>query len=401
MIDDINQLLNSNNYDVRVSRDARYMDQKVTPDVLCLIADCVINFNAKYPNQSFTKDDIWKLPYFNNLVREIFNKPDAQNETTTSEYDKITSQPLRTLAYSGVLNMTKESRRNVYRIVEPDILEFIAFKNRNAYQFLYKYIIKVLTDSAIIRYFEEYKDKFNRGNLTQDDFVTLKNRFQIFMIGNTAINGTLEVNRIFPKILNVYACENSIPGSIKGRISSHSFYYTDLMYNRPNWRDINKSKSISRQEHMQKHEDLLVSQRPAYSKYIVKKMSNLVSKLHTESEVNDEFANGEATQVHHIFPSSEFPDLAHRIENMIKLTPTQHYTKAHPSNNTQEINKDYQCVCLIAKSESIEKHLNSDKYDYCKKRFIDVINKGLNESLNTELDFRSIRKEITRIYNSL
>ena len=32
-------------------------------------------------------------------------------------------------------------------------------------------------------------------------------------------------------------------------------------------------------------------------------------------------------------------------------TATQHNTKAHPNNKTQQVNKDYQLVCLLAKGE--------------------------------------------------
>lgn len=68
---------------------------------------------------------------------------------------------------------------------------------------------------------------------------------------------------------------------------------------------------------------------------------NLLRKIQVESEVHDQWGNGEATQVHHILPKSQFPQLAHYLENLIKLTATQHFTKAHPDNKTQEINRDY------------------------------------------------------------
>ena len=90
-------------------------------------------------------------------------------------------------------------------------------------------------------------------------------------------------------------------------------------------------------------------QQDAYESYQVTKAMNLLRKIQIESEVKDQFANGEATQVHHIFPKSQFPMIVHYLENLIKLTATQHFTKVHPSNNTQVINKDYQFLCLIAK----------------------------------------------------
>ncbi len=101
-----------------------------------------------------------------------------------------------------------------------------------------------------------------------------------------------------------------------------------------------------------------------YDAYQVNKAMNLLRKIQVESEVRDRFGNGDTTHVHHIFPKSEFPQIAHYLENLIKLTATQHYTKAHPNNNTQRINKDYQLVCLLAKSDTIEKSLRryGDKY---------------------------------------
>lgn len=385
-------------FDVRKSKDARFMDQKVTPDVLCIIADCVLNYTAGRDIE-FTKNDIWYDSYFNTNVKAIFNKPDTKNETTRQEYDKFTSQPLRTLAYSGVLSMRKEGKKNLYRVRNKTILEFISMKERNAYLFLYHYLVKVLSDSNELRYFEEFKSKCLNGSVNNADFQDLKTRFQRFIIGNTAINGKVEVYRIFPKILNVYACENNIQGTIKGKLSANQFYYTDLMYNRPNWRDVSKNKNVSRNEAVEEHETLLMEQNEAYSDYQVQKAMNMIRKMYTESEVNDQWANGEATQIHHIFSKSDFPQLAHYLENLIKLTPTQHFTKAHTSNKTDVLNKDYQLVCLLAKSDSIEKSLRKGEFVYRKESFVYVINTGLSENLEFDLDFYHIKKELARIYN--
>ena len=87
------------------------------------------------------------------------------------------------------------------------------------------------------------------------------------------------------------------------------------------------------------------------------------------------------------------------MENLILLTPTQHNTKAHPSNKTQQINKDYQLTCLLAKSDTIEKSLNKGMFVYRKESFIFIINRGLSVELNSQLDFGSIKNELTRLYN--
>lgn len=399
MIEQINEFFSQFDFDVRKSKDARFMDQKVTPDVLCIIADCVLNYTADRDIE-FTKDDIWNDSYFNTNVKAIFNKPDAKNETTRQEYDKFTSQPLRTLAYSGVLSMRKDGNKNIYHINNNTILEFIAMKERNAYLFLYHYLSKLLSDSGLLRFFEIFKSKCQNGTITNETFSDLKERFQRFIIGNTAINGKVEVNRIFPKILNIYACENSIQGTIKGRLSTNQFYYTDLMYNRPNWRDVSKNKNISRNEAVEEHESLMMEQSEAYSDYQVQKAMNMIRKMYKESEIKDQWANGEATQTHHIFPKSGFPQLAHYLENLIKLTPTQHYTKAHPSNKTDAINKDYQLVCLLAKSDSIANSLKRGEFFYRKESFVYVINTGLSENFEIDLNFNQIKRELTRIYNA-
>ena len=83
------------------------------------------------------------------------------------------------------------------------------------------------------------------------------------------------------------------------------------------------------------------------------------------------------------------------------MTATQHNTKAHPNNRTQEINRDYQLVCLLAKADTIEKSLKhvGERY-YRKESFIYVINVGLSTELSMTLTFDGIKKELINIYNA-
>jgi hypothetical protein len=397
----IKKYLQQFDLDVRKSGDARFMDQKCTPDVVCIIADCVINFVGNEQTKSFTVADIWNSQYFIKNVKAIFNKPLATNPTTNSEYDKFIQQPLRMLAYANILNIEKIGITNHYSIANYDILEYISLKDRNAYLFLCDYLEKVLNDSGIFKYFEEYKTAYEKGKLDNDAFDKLKVKFQKFIIGNTNINGVVEVNRIYPKILNIYATQNNLPGTVKGFLSKHEFYYTDLMYNRKNWRDIDKDKNISRQEAEVEYDVLISETENPYNNYLVQKAMNVIRKLYNESEVKDQWANGDATQIHHIFPKSKFPQLAHYLENLIKLTATQHYTKAHPNNKTDAINLDYQLVCLLAKSDSIEKSLKRNELYYRKESFVYCINTGLNQELKNDLTFRQIKTELATIYNDL
>jgi hypothetical protein len=396
----INKLLISKNYDIRVHNDARFMDQKCTPDVVCIIADCVMNLRESEPTREFIVQDIWDSQYFIKNVKSIFNKPSATNLTTRSEYDKFIQQPLRLLAYAGVLDIEKRGAKNYYKIANLGVLEYVSLKDKNAFNFLYQYFVKVMSDSGLLKFFEEYKNKYEKGKLKAEDFEDLQKRFIKFIIGNTAINGEVEVRRIFPKLFNVYACENNLPGSVKGRMSENEFYYTDLMYNRKNWRDLSKDKMISRQEaDIENEQDLLPD--TAFNAYLVQKAMNQIRKMYSESEVKDQWANGDATQVHHIFPKSKFPQLAHRMENLIKLTATQHYTKAHPNNRTDSINPDYQLICLLAKSNSIERSLQKNEVYYRKETFVYCINTGLQQELKPDLTFRQIKTELASIYNDL
>ena len=273
-------------------------------------------------------------------------------------------------------------------------MDYIAQRERNTYVFLYCYFEKVLIDSGIWKHFISYKDNPNK-----DTFEKLKERFIRFIIGNTKINGAVEVPRIFPKILNIIAVENNIQGTEKGHISKYAFTFSDLMYNRKNWRDLNKDKTITRQE---AEEEVDIEQQNAYNAYYVQKAKNLIKKIHPDSEVKDTWGNGEATQIHHIFPAAYYPQIAHYVENLIKLTPTQHYTKAHPNNKTQEVNKDYQLTCLLFKADSIELSLKKvgEKY-YRKESFIYVINTGLSSNFEISLSFSDIKARLIQIYNTI
>ncbi len=392
MRDEIKAYLNRFNLDIRKSGDARFMDQKCTPDVVCFIADCVVN--TIQPNHTFVVSDIWNSQYFIKNTRAIFNKPWATDKKARSEYDKFIQQPLRMLGYAQILEVTKQGNQNHYRIKNEDILDYIAQRERNTYNFLYCYFEKILTDSGFWRYFIDY-----RNNPNKDTFNELKERYTRFIIGHTAINTAIEVHRIFPKILNILAVENQLQGSERGYISKYVFTFSDLMYNRKNWRDLNKEKTITRQE--AEMEVIDIEQQEAYNAYYVQKAITLIQKIQRESEVHDQWGNGEATQIHHIFPKALFPEIAHYVENLIKLTATQHYTKAHPNNKTKEINKDYQLTCLLAKADTIDKSLQrvGEKY-YRKKSFVFVCNIGLSVNIEIGLPFTELKKRLIQIYNA-
>ncbi len=371
---------------------SRFMDQKVTPDVLSFIADCIVNLlGGKDPQTSFVVGDIWEFPYFIKNTIAVFGKPSPENETAGSEYDKFIAQPLKTLAFAKVLEEKKIGRKNTYVVIRPDILEYISQNERNALKFLVFHIEKVLSDSGFIKNFEDYKEKALSNKLLPQDFEVLKERFQKFILGYTNIKGVTEINRVFPKVLNPYSAYYQIPGTEKGRVTSGRFIYPDLMYNRENFRDIGKDKTLSRQEVLKD-----ISEQSEVIIYRVQKAKNIIRRHHSSSEVKDSLAVGSATQVHHIFSEHEFPEISDYTENLILLTPQQHNTRAHPENKTQVIDLEYQKECLLSKIDSVSLSISRGDNLYSKERFIHVINIGYSLDLSTNTSFEELKKIIRK-----
>ena len=390
MRDSINTYLNQFDFDIRKSHDARYVDQKCTPDIVCFLADCILNTDASH--QTFTANDIWQSQYFKHNCRVVYNKPYADDDRAKNEYNKWFSQPLKLFHTAGILNADSSTRPTSYSIRNEELLDYISRRDRNAYNFLYCFFSKVLKDSGFWRYFEQYlKDVGTNRKAAKTE---LYEKYHRLISGNTPSQSKLDVDRMFHKVLNVLAAEHNVPGSS----GKEARMFSDLMYNKKNWRDLNKEKSVTRQEAEEnKHID---EQQEAYNSYYVHKAIALIRKIQSESEVHDAWSNGPATQVHHIFPKSQFPEIAHYVENLILLTATQHNTKAHPNNNTQIVDKDYQLVCLLAKSDTIEQSLRQvgEKY-YRKESFVYVINTGLSCDLSMQLSFPEIKNNLIKMYN--
>jgi len=381
---------NKHNLDIR-RKDigySRFMDQKVTPDVLQFVSECIVQY-VQTNHNPFSSSDIEHLDYFRKNVARQFNKPTPEDGRTKREYDKWPAQIIQTLRFAKVLKeVGKNGRATIFEVVEPQILEYVSTQTQHAYTFLVFYITKVLKDSGFYIHFEKYRDKYISGSFNKSDFNNLKETFLKFIHGYTNIKREYEPKRIFPKVLNILASEHRLPGSIHGLMSQFPFVTSDLIYNRTNFRDKDKSKYISRQEQGKLRKTINERKNPTYR---ITKAKARIKELHSKSEINDQWAIGDATQVHHIFPENEFPRLADRLENLIRLTPTQHNSKAHPQNKTSIIDRDYQLVCLIEKSYSIENSLEKGEYDYSKESFIGVINRGLGLKLPYNASFQTIR----------
>ncbi len=146
-------------YEIRKTQDARWIDQKCTPDVLSIVADCILELIQDDIEKSFSIKDVWDNPYTNENVKMIFSKPDLNSDFSMHEYDKFFSQPIKLLAYSGILSERKISNRNIYIIQNIELLEYLMQRETNALKFLILYIQKVLIDSEIDPIFDNFLHK--------------------------------------------------------------------------------------------------------------------------------------------------------------------------------------------------------------------------------------------------
>ena len=78
MEEEITRLLESNNYDIRISGDARWLDQKCTMDVISIVADCILEYLGEDKEKKFKVKDIWFNQYTIDNVQSIFRKPNPQ-----------------------------------------------------------------------------------------------------------------------------------------------------------------------------------------------------------------------------------------------------------------------------------------------------------------------------------
>lgn len=395
MADIVDNHLAKFDLDLRKTRNGRFMDQKLTPDNLSFICDCIRNYVGSDKAKSFTKRDIWDSPYLSSNVMDIYSKPDPQDPLAKREYDKFVGQPLRLLASAGVLKDVKIGNQYSYSVQNYELLDHIALSQMNALRFLGAYLSKTLKDSGEIRYFENFRDKYMANTLGNDDFISLRERYARFIRGNTGIQGSYEPNRIFNKILNILAVLWRMPGEKGGRVTEYPMIYKDIEYNEVNWRDLKKKKSLTRGQATALHE--VEVQHEKITDYEMAKAKAAVKARYTPtSEVQDSLASGVATQVHHIFPDSTFSQYRAHPENLILLTASQHNSRAHPNNNTQLVDGEYQRVCLLAKLDSISKSLSDGDGFYSLATFIEMINDIKDLGIPEDATINVIKDRLTQ-----
>lgn len=399
----IQQFLDEHDYDIRKTHNGRWIDQKCTMDVVCLVADCIVEYTHDKQDKTFSVRDIWHSHYTVENVQQIFCKPDPAQQAP-NEYDKYFGQPIKLLDAAGIIRGKKSGRGYVYSIVNQELLEYISIRERKCYDFLCLYIEKVLKDSGIYGTFELFFRQQDKNS-----FRKLKDAYTSFMINNTPINGETECGRIFTKVLNSLACKYKKRGTENGYLSKDIITWDMLKYNRKNWRDIlsAKPKEATRVDYEatlpERDEDYMTAYRINRAKKNLRRFNDRYRSGKTELS-DERHIQDPATQMHHIFPANEFPEIADYVENLIALTPTQHFSYAHPNNNTQYVDKSYQYRCLIAKTEAIRENLLGEKqeqilYDFHSYQM--VLNIGLNTdefSEVQEMDFDGLLDRIEKYY---
>lgn len=372
----LEQFLNAHDYDVRKTRNGRWIDQKCTMDELCFVADCVVVYLQEGGKQPFTKTDIWKMPYAIENVQKLFSKPDPTDKSTIDEYNKFFREPLKMLAAAGVLSEAKKGATIYFSVENENVLDYLSLRERNCFDFLCLYITKTLKDSGLWDAFESFFDE-----QTKEQFQNVKEKFRQFCWDYTPIENEDEPGRIFTKVLNPLAVLYKKRGSVRGVLSKKIITLEDIKYNRTNFRDKNKDKNQSRQQaqEIDKTLDVVYDYNVEKAKRRLRKFNDTYNNC--RSEITDALSIGQqATHMHHIFPKNQFPAIADYIENLIALTAGQHLQKAHPAGNTQVIDKDYQYLCLLNKTESIRRNLiegfGEPLYDFF--LFMFVLDTGLS-----------------------
>lgn len=372
----LEQFLNAHDYDIRKTHNGRWIDQKCTMDELCFVADCVVVYLQEGGKQPFQSPDIWHTDYAIENVQKLFSKPDPTDKSTMDEYNKFFRQPLKMLAAAGVLREDGKKNNTIQFCVENEaVLDYLSLRERNCFDFLCSYIRKTLQDSGLWDAFESFFDE-----QTKEQYKNVKEKFRKFCWDYTPIENEDEPGRIFAKVLNPLAVLYKKRGSVRGVLSKKIITLEDIKYNRTNDRDKKKNKNVSRQHAVMVNQ----SQNVVYD-YNVEKTKRRLRKFNDtynngRSEITDAMSIGQqATHMHHIFPKNEFPKIADYVENLIALTAGQHLQKAHPAGNTQVVDKDYQYICLISKTESIRKNLvdgiGEPLYDFF--AFMIVLDTGL------------------------
>lgn len=289
------------------------------------------------------------------------------------------------LSFFGVLVREKKSKAYYYAIANKKLLEYISDNQNNSLNFMYLCFDFFLKQNTKLK---ETVDTFFKIQ-DKKSFQDLKETYELFIKENTKIENDNEPRRTFTPFINLLAYKNIKKGTEGGYLSSDLIHRDELIYGRPNWKDIatkkprGKTRAEWHIEYLEKQdEEKALTTTEAYSKKSIKEKYGEIS----------EYSNSPgAFATHHIFPRSFHFKLCGFKENLIRITPDEHFTKAHPKNNTQKIDKKFQIELLKAKLNSIESSLKKKETFYSLKKFIFILNNGFNIDLPYDLSIKDLK----------
>lgn len=391
-------------YDVRSTGNGRWIDQKCTYDVLNFSADLVVEYLGETREERFTSPELWKSEYANEQVHAVFAKPDTKDKKALDEFNKFFRQPLKMMSAAGVLREVHSGSPIVFAVEDYEALRYIASREHRSLEFLTAYIEKTLRDSGLWPEFEKFFSLQTKSAL-QD----LKQVFYQFCVKYTPINTETESNRIFAKVLNPLAFQRHLHGVKRGQMSRHFITKDELVYNRLNWRDIlsGKEKDIARRGFVPDTTTDYKLQHEINEAINVVKLFNNRWRGGKSEVVDINALASKANVAHHIFPKSQFRELAAYKENLAVLTSAQHIGSAHPDGNTLVVDSDYQRTCLLAKINVIEENVDGklgDAVIYSYDRLTEMLDIGFDaDGMFSRLphgSFGAIRTHIDLFYST-
>ncbi|MCX6751913.1 MAG: hypothetical protein NTZ87_00180 [Candidatus Nomurabacteria bacterium] len=312
-------------------------------------------------------------------MQDYFSKP-SQN-LAPGEYNKVSSYQLGLLSYAGILEQVN-NRPKKYKIKKLEALEYMSVNDLNASKFLTEYTEKFLSDNGLITYFQNYKNNPNQAN-----HLIAKDKYWEWAKINTAVKGTdpKHTYRVFNKIFNVYCYKHRIPGEDGSNVTDGPCPYSFLIYNRTNFRDENMPTGMTRREYTEKMLSDINTNGVVEVVLVQKAKAEIKRKYNGESEIQDValgFIPNGGVHIHHILPQSTHRQFALYRENLIALTPGQHFSSAHVQGNTQRVDPIFQKTCLKRKFEHIKESIQNGEDFYVLSKFIQVINSAFNLQLN-------------------
>lgn len=251
----------------------------------------------------------------------------------------------------------------VIRISEPNVLNFLSISINNAIAFLSIYTILFFEKNGLGKnLYNFFRNQINSSlneNKTINDY-ELNKLFENWKelwylksnITRPCIEGKkkkeLELNRIWPKVINPLAFSLNKLGSIK--LVCKKVLFTDLIYNKLNWRDKTKPKDLPRDWNKYENEKHDSSYKITKAKEITIVINEYANNALSEY-IN---SKNECSQlhVHHIIPIKRNNKFESTLENLICITPSEH-AMAHKGGN-RKVDAKFQIDLLLSKLNTIK-----------------------------------------------